>query len=116
VNGMLSGVQLAWLWVSLFAAGLITYSLRFVFILLFGRLEVPGWLKRSLRFIPPAVLTAIIFPEIFISNGNIAINLGNTRLLPGIVAILVAWRTKNTILTIIIGMVTMWIYQAIMAR
>jgi branched-subunit amino acid transport protein len=100
-------------WLVLIAGGVITFAIRLSFILLFGRLEVPPWLQRALRFVPPAVLTAIIAPELFLSDGNFDLSLGNTRLLAGGLAILVAWKTKNVFLTILAGMATLWILQAL---
>ncbi|UCG25379.1 MAG: AzlD domain-containing protein, partial [Chloroflexota bacterium] len=84
--------------------GLGTYGTRLSFILLFGRRETPGGLRRALRFVPPAVLTAIIFPELLLPEGTLDLSLGNERLLAGLFAALIAWRTKNVLLTIIAGM------------
>jgi branched-subunit amino acid transport protein len=59
------------------------------------------------------VLSALIFPElIYPSPSNqLDISLGNTRLLAGIIAILVAWYSKNTLLTILAGMIALFVLQ-----
>jgi branched-subunit amino acid transport protein len=101
-------------WLTIFAAGLITYATRLSFILLFERMEIPAWLRRSLRFVPAAVLSAIFVPELVLQNGSLALTPANPRLLAGIVAILVAWRTKNILLTLVSGIATLWILQAIL--
>jgi branched-subunit amino acid transport protein len=66
-----------------------------------------------LRFVPPAVLSAIVAPALLMPNNSMDISLGNFRLLAGVIAILVAWRTRNTLLTILSGMAAllllMWI-------
>lgn len=103
-------------WLTIIAAGLITYATRLSFILLFERIEIPAWLKRALRFVPAAVLSAIILPELVFLDGSLAIAPTNPRLLAGIVAILVAWRTKNILLTLVSGMTSLWILQAILQR
>ena len=51
-------------WLTIFAAGLITYATRLSFILLFERMEIPAWLRHSLRFVPAAMLSAIFVPEL----------------------------------------------------
>ena len=51
------------------------------------------------------------FPNCFISSNQLDLSLGNTRLLAGIVAILVAWFTKNTLLTILAGMIALLLLQ-----
>jgi len=101
------------LWLTIIAAGLITFAIRLSFILLWGRVDIPLWLQRSLRFVPPAVLTAIIFPELFLPSGSLNLSLGNARLIAGILAGLVAWRTRNIILTILVGMGVLLLLQSI---
>ncbi len=102
------------LWLTMLFAGLVTYLIRLSFILIVGQRPVPPLLRRALRLVPPAVLTAIIFPEVFMPSGQLDISFGNARLLAGLVAILVAWRTKNAVLTIIIGMLVVWGLQALL--
>lgn len=92
------------IWLTMLIAGVLTYGIRLSFIVLFGNGEISEPVRRGLRFVPPAVLTAIIFPELLIPNGTQEISLLNTRLIAGILAILVAWRTKSVLLTILVGM------------
>jgi branched-subunit amino acid transport protein len=99
------------LWAAIVCIGILTYLLRLSFIVLFANANVPTVVQRFLRFVPITALTAIIVPE-FISRGaTIDISIFNPRLLAGIVAILVAWRTKNILLTILAGMVALWLLQ-----
>ena len=101
------------IWLTIFLTGLATYATRLSFIQAYGRMRIPAWVARSLRFVPPAVLTAIIFPELLMQNGGLNISIGNFRLLAGVVAALVAWRTKNVMLTVLAGMVVLWTLQLI---
>jgi len=100
------------LWLTMIFAGMVTYAIRLSFILLIGIREPPDLVRRALRYVPPAVLTAIVFQELFVSNSGLNISLGNPRLLAGLVAIFVAWRTKNALLTIVVGMIALWGFQA----
>jgi len=45
--------------------GALTFGMRLSFIYLFGRFEIPATVKQALRFVPPAVLSAIIAPALF---------------------------------------------------
>ena len=99
------------LWLTMIIAGVITYLIRLSLIFLFGRLEIPAWLARALRFVPSAVLSAIIFPELLMPGGQLALSLENHRLLAGLIAIFVAWRTRNAVLTIVVGMLSLWVIQ-----
>jgi branched-subunit amino acid transport protein len=84
--------------------GLLTFAMRFSFIYLLGRAELPEALRRMLRFVPAAVLSALIAPELLLHAGSADVSPGNTRLIAGLLAVLVAWWTKNTLITILVGM------------
>ena len=99
------------LWLLLLAMGAVTFLIRLSAIGLLGGAEIPPLVRRALRFVPPAVLSAIIFPELLRPDGALDISLGNLRLLAGLLAALVAWRTKNVVLTIAVGMAALWILQ-----
>ena len=103
-------------WLTIVIAGILTYAMRLSFILLFGRMDVPPRFKQSLRFVPPAVLTAIILPELLLPRGTFDFSLGNERLLAGILAALVAWRTRSVLVTILAGMAALLIFDALAGR
>lgn len=92
------------LWLIMLGIGILTYGVRLSFILLMERIEIPNILLRALRFVPVAVFSAIIFPELLVHEGVLNLSLNNARLLAGILAALVAWRTKNVVFTILVGM------------
>jgi branched-subunit amino acid transport protein len=99
------------IWLTMILGGLLTYGMRLSFIYLFGRFEIPAAVRRALRFVPPAVLSAIVFPELLMPSGALDVSLGNHRLLAGVIAMLVAAWTKNTLLTILAGMAALLILQ-----
>lgn len=92
--------------------GAITYAIRVSLFLLPERVALPPWMLRGLRYVPASVLSAIILPELMLTQGAINISLGNERLIAGIAAALVAWRTRNVLLTVIVGLVLLWLLQA----
>jgi branched-subunit amino acid transport protein len=100
-------------WIIILGMGLITHSQRLSMILTTGRLAISDPLRRALRFAPAAVLSAILVPEMFLPGGELDVSLGNERLLAGLVAIAVAWRTQNMVLTVTLGMLVLWGLQAI---
>jgi branched-subunit amino acid transport protein len=101
------------IWLIFIALALGTFTLRFSFIYLFGKVEMPEWLRRALRFVPASVLAALVFPALTYPNGTLDLTLSNIRLLAGIGGALVAWRTKNVLWTIIVGMVLFWVLGAV---
>jgi branched-subunit amino acid transport protein len=102
------------IWLVMLIGGLLTFATRLSFILLLDRIKVPQWFQRGLRFVPVAVLSAIILPELASPNGALFLSWRNPQLLAGIVAILVAWRTRNVILTIVAGMAALLIFQTVL--
>lgn len=95
------------IWLVMFLGGLVTFGMRFSLIYLFGRFEIPETMRRALHYVPPAVLSAIIFPELMLQNGSLSLEITNIRLLAGLIAIVTAWISKNTLLTILVGMAAM---------
>jgi branched-subunit amino acid transport protein len=99
------------IWLVMLTGGLITFGMRFSFIFLFGKFHIPETVRKALHYVPPAVLSAIVFPELFLHNGALDVSFGNDRLLAGLVAILVAWFTRNTLITILGGIIALFILQ-----
>jgi branched-subunit amino acid transport protein len=91
-------------WLTMIVIGILTFGIRISFIIVLDRWSPPKVVERALRFVPVAVLSAIIAPEFVLPGGTLDISLGNLRLLAGIVATLVAWQSKNILWTIIAGM------------
>jgi branched-subunit amino acid transport protein len=100
------------IWLMFVAIGLGTFLLRFLFIYLFGKIEMPAWLRRALRFVPASALAALVFPALTHPAGHLDLSLGNFRLLAGLGGAIVAWRTRNVLLTIIVGMAILWVLEA----
>ncbi|MGQ0569286.1 MAG: AzlD domain-containing protein [Armatimonadota bacterium] len=100
-------------WLLIAGMGLITYALRLSVIALLGRLEMPAIVLRALRFVPVAVLSAIIAPEVLAPGGALDMSLGNARVPAAIVAAVIAWRTRNVFATIGAGMAVLWILQGL---
>ena len=102
------------LFLTILGMGLVTFLIRLLPILLVGRTQLPRWASQSLRYIPPAVLTAIIVPDLLLPGGVLDLSLTNGRLVAGSVAALVAWRSRNVLLTVAAGMGVLWGLQWLM--
>jgi branched-subunit amino acid transport protein len=98
-------------WAVLLLGGLITFGMRFSLIYLFGKFDIPETVRRALHYVPPAVLSAIVFPELFLHNGMLNVSWNNFRLLAGLVAVLAASFSKSTLITILTGMAALLLLQ-----
>ena len=103
------------IWITFILMGILTYGLRLSFILVAGRFDLPVLIRRALNYAPPAVLLALIGPAILVRGGELALWASNERIWAGLVAALVAWSTRNILATILTGMATMWILQALIS-
>jgi len=101
-------------WPIAIALGVGTFFVRFSLMLIMDKLTVSDAVQRMLRFIPVAVLPALIAPAIFLhrEGGDISFA-GWERSVAAMVAVIVAYKTKNILATIASGMVTLWSLQAI---
>lgn len=98
------------LWFIVLAGGLGTFALRLSFIQLADRIALPRPFIRALRFVPAAVLSAIILPAVLrLPDGTMSYALDNPRLLAAIGATLIAWATRNALVTILGGMALFWL-------
>ncbi len=96
-------------WGIIIGMGAITFALRLSIIVLLGRLEVPPFLLRALRYVPPAVFSALVTPALLRPQGPPWLSPANSYLLAGALAAAVAWRSKSMLLTIGLGMAALWI-------
>lgn len=99
------------IWLCILAIGTGTFLLRFSFIELAGRFALPGRVVRALRFLPPAVLSAIIVPAVLRSapGSDLYFGFDNPRLAAAALAAFVAWATKSVVATLAAGMAVLWL-------
>jgi branched-subunit amino acid transport protein len=98
--------------VAIVLAGIGTYAMRASFLVFADRLvDVPPGIQRLLRQIPPAALASIVVPALLRPEGNIDVT--HPRLAAGILAALVAWKTRNIALTLVVGMAVVMLLDAL---
>lgn len=94
-------------WPLIVGLAAVAFFTRALFILPGSRLKLSPVVERFLRFAPAAALVAIIVPDLFRVDGQVALTLWNPRLAAGIVAFAVAAWRRDILLTIVVGMVTL---------
>lgn len=85
---------------------LVTYIPRVLPLLILIRMEIPDIIIRWLRFIPVAILAALLTPGILIVEGKLMINYHNIFLLAAIPTFIVAIFKKDIFLTVIMGILS----------
>jgi branched-subunit amino acid transport protein len=102
-------------WLTIAVAGLLTFATRLSFIYLLGRFTAPPWFMRALRYVPVAVLSAIIVPETITWQGAVNLSWRNPQIWAAAVAIIVAMRVKNVLLIIGAGMAALLFFRWLLA-
>ncbi len=97
----MSGIEEALMVLGMFA---VTFGVRFPVLKLAGSVDLPSWLRRALRYVPVAVLTAILFPMMLMPEGVMSFSADNAHLIAGAVAAVIAAISRHLMLTIVIGM------------
>ena len=100
------------LWMVIFAVGLINYLSRLSFIAVFARRSMPPLLARALKYVPAAMLTALVLPMIVTGMPSTA-TLGSPRVIAALVAGGIGFATRNVLATTLGGMLVLWTLQAI---
>lgn len=90
---------------------LATFSVRYVMFGASSRIQLSPALLNSLRYVPPVVLSAIVVPEVLLSEGVLSVGVMNARLVGAIAAIFISYTTRNLLLTIVVGMAVFFGWQ-----
>lgn len=88
---------------------LVTYIPRMLPMVLFADLNLPSFLKRFLKFIPYAALSALIFPEILFSTDNI-----KSALFGGLISFVLAFYNINLFFVVISGILGVLCWEIIL--
>ncbi len=96
------------------AIGAGTYLLRLSFIGILGDRTMPDWAMVPLRFVAPAILAALVAPAVLLRDGAVDVSPAtNPQALAALIALIVAWKTKNVAAVIVAGMAVIWLLQAL---
>ncbi|MGI9018708.1 MAG: AzlD domain-containing protein [Euzebya sp.] len=92
-------------WIVAIVGGLATFAERWSFLAFADRAaRVPPRLREALRMIPAAALAALVAPAVLRSGTDGALALTDPRILAAIAALLTMWRTRQVLLTLLVGM------------
>jgi branched-subunit amino acid transport protein len=89
----------------------VTYGVRLSFLVFGHNVTFPPWLERALRYVPAAVLTALIVPMALAPQGTVDLSLHNAYLPGAVGAVAVALWTRQTLAAIVGGFVVYGIWR-----
>ncbi|WP_085726631.1 AzlD domain-containing protein [Pseudomonas sp. R37(2017)] len=85
-----------------------TFAIRLSFIEFYGSLRIPPLLRRALLYVPASVLAALVLPAVMYQDRHAPFDWSNPQIPAAILASLVAWRTRSSLLTLGVGMGALW--------
>ena len=95
------------LWILIIIAGIITFMMRYSLIALIKPENLNDTTKKVLGYVPSAVFPAMIFPAVFFNKAQ-TLQFSTFEVYAFICALITGYISKNTILTIISGLVSYW--------
>jgi branched-subunit amino acid transport protein len=100
-------------WIVIVSVGLLNYLSRLSFIAFFANRSMPSPLARALKFVPAAMLTALVVPMVVAAPALASGIQIDARLPAAAIAAVVAYRFRNTIATLVTGMAVLWVLRAL---
>ena len=103
------------LWIVVAVVGVLNYLSRLSFIAIFARRRVPALLVRAFRYVPAAMLTALVLPMVIVAPAE-PVHVSVPRIVAAALAGAVAYVTRSTLGTLAAGMLALWGLQLAFAR
>ncbi len=97
------------IWLTIIAAGTVTYLTRASFIALGDRITLPEAGERALRYVAPAAFAAISVPLVFGEDGFAELGDDVPRIVAACIACAAVWRYRSIGLSLISGMGALWL-------
>lgn len=103
-------------WAIMIALGLGTFLIRYSMIGLSGKVNLPGVLVKATRFIPASMLSALVASQMLAYTHPEQPASSVPYLGASLIAGIVAWKTRNAFLTVLVGMILLWLLRAAPGR
>jgi branched-subunit amino acid transport protein len=92
--------------------GLVTYIPRYLPLFFLAQRNLPRWFIEWLDMIPVAILSSLVFSEIFLSGIPRHLDMFQTKSLMAIPTFLIALKTESLGWTVISGMILFWMTES----
>ena len=100
------------LWAVILIVGALNYLSRLSFIAFFARRSMPPLLARALRYVPAAMLTALVLPMVVDVTPQ-GLDPHGPKVVAAGIATVIAWFKLGTLWTLGVGMIALWLLQAV---
>jgi len=93
--------------IAIVVMALVTFFTRFASLAVWGNADLSPRLRRFLKYVPTAILTALIAPTLLAPHGYVEVSTNNSYLIAGTIAALLAWFRQSPLVTLGGGMAVM---------
>jgi len=90
--------------ITILGMGAVTYLPRLLPVLLLSSKKLPPLVETWLRYVPVAVLSAMLLPSLVVNDGALDFSGNNLFLWAATPTFLVAWKTRSLFGSVIVGM------------
>lgn len=101
-------------WIVIAAAGAGTLLMRTLPFLAHGVVDTPESVQRVLRYVPAASLASLVVPGSILVNQAGIYEVHAPRVIALAFAVLVALRWRSVPVTLVAGMIVLWVLQAVL--
>ncbi|HKZ73065.1 MAG TPA: AzlD domain-containing protein [Steroidobacteraceae bacterium] len=103
-------------WLTIAGISLATLLTRASLLVTNAEVRIPPRVETALRYAPVCALAGIIVPDVLVSGGQIALAIGNLRLIATCIAVAIFLVTRSVIGTIAGGMGAFWLLRTFMGE
>ena len=93
-----------------------TYIPRLLPVWLLSTKALPPLVVAWLRYVPVAVLAAMLFPALVIADGQVALGWGNLFLWAALPTLLVAWKTRSLFGSVVAGVMAVAVARLLLGQ
>ena len=95
------------IFLTILGMALVTYVPRLLPVWLLSSKSLPPLVIAWLRYVPVAVLAAMLFPSIVVQDNQAHLGLSNLFLWAALPTLVVAWKTRSLFGSVIVGMIVL---------
>jgi branched-subunit amino acid transport protein len=93
------------IFLTMLGMGLVTYLPRLLPVYFLSSRSLPQLVVAWLRYVPVAVLAAMLFPSLLVDGGQVVLAPSNIFLWSAFPTFLVAWKTRSLFGSVVVGMI-----------
>jgi branched-subunit amino acid transport protein len=101
---MTANISDAWTLITIAGLALVTVITRCFFLYSSKPWQLPNWVNRGLHYAPIAALSAVILPEILVTQGQLLLSWHDAKLIAAMVGAGIYFWRKSVLLTMSLGM------------